>query len=113
MQLPTEILEQITFITRPQIELHILFIMEKSTDGEHLSQLLKNNNKQFIIAVTFLTGHNGIFIGTNSFTRSINDDNFSVFALPHGAYEIESLNVGIMRIVFDGEHFTEKNTHWL
>ena len=35
--------------------------MDKSTHEEHLSQPLQTNNKQFKIAVTFLTGYNGIF----------------------------------------------------
>ena len=40
--------------------------MDKSTHEEHLSQPLQTNNKQFKIAVTFLTGYNGIFNVTNS-----------------------------------------------
>ena len=39
--------------------------MDKSTHEEHLSQPLQNYNKRFIIAVTFLTGYNGIFNVTN------------------------------------------------
>ena len=35
--------------------------MDKSTHEEHLSQPLQTNNKQFKIAVTFLSGYNGIF----------------------------------------------------
>ena len=40
--------------------------MDKSTHEKHLSQSLQTNNKHFKIAVTFLTGYNGIFNGTNS-----------------------------------------------
>ena len=40
--------------------------MDKSTHEEHLSQALQTNNKQFKIAVTFLTAYNGIFNVTNS-----------------------------------------------
>ena len=43
----------------------MLVIMDKSTHEEHLSQPLKANIKQFKIAVTFLTGYNGIFNVTN------------------------------------------------
>ena len=35
--------------------------MDKSTHEEHLFQPLQTDNKQFKIAVTFLTGYNGIF----------------------------------------------------
>ena len=53
--------------------------MDKSTHEEHLSQPLETNNKQFKVAVTFLTGYNGIFNVTNSnnkffFLKSITDD---------------------------------------
>ena len=40
--------------------------MNKSTHEEHLSQPLQTNIKQFKVAVTFLTGYNGIFNLTNS-----------------------------------------------
>ena len=43
--------------------------MDKSTHEEHLSQPLQTNNKQFKIAVTFLTGYNGIFNVTNSINK--------------------------------------------
>ena len=40
--------------------------MHKSTHEEHLSQALQTNDKQFKIAVNFLTGYNGIFNVKNS-----------------------------------------------
>ena len=46
MELPSKLLEQIAFITRPKIEEHLLIIMGKSTHEEHLSQPLQTNNKQ-------------------------------------------------------------------
>ena len=61
MELPSKLLEQIAFNTRPKIEEHILIVMNKSIHEEHLSQTLQTNNKQFKIAVTFLTVYNGIF----------------------------------------------------
>ena len=66
MEIPSKLLEQIAFNTRPKIEEHMLVVMDKSTHEEHLSQPLQTNNKQYKIAVTFLTGYNGIFNVTNS-----------------------------------------------
>ena len=76
--LPSKILEQIAFNTRPKIEEHMLIVMDKSTHEEHLSQPLQTNNKQFKIAVTFVTGYNGIFNVANSnnkfyFQKSISE----------------------------------------
>ena len=113
MELPSKLLEQIAFNTRPKIEEHILIIMDKSTHEEHLSQPLQTNNKQFKIAVTFLTAYNGIFNVTNEnnkfyFTKSITDDNhYIMITIPPGSYELESLNNEIKRIIINDEHFTE------
>ena len=115
MELPSKLLEQIAFNTRPKIEEHMLIIMEKSTHEEHLFQPLQTNDKQFKIAVTFLSAYNGIFNVTNSknkiyFTKSItNDDHYKMITIPSGAYEIESLNDEIKRIIIDDEHFTSLN----
>ena len=114
MEIPSKLLEQIAFNTRPKIEEHMLIVMDKSTDEEHLFQPLQTNNKQFKIAVTFLTGYNGIFNVTNSnnkfyFLKSITDDDHIQITIPPGAYEIESLNNEIKRIIIDQEHYTETN----
>ena len=115
MELPSKLLEQIAYNTRPKIEEHILIVMDKSTHEEHLSQPLQTNNKQFKIAVTFLTGYNGIFNVTNSnnkfyFMKSITDkDGYIQITIPPGAYEIESLNNEIKRIIIDEQHYTEPN----
>ena len=115
MELPCKLLEQIAFDTRAKIEEHMLIVMDKSTDGEHLSQPLQTNNKQFKIAVTFLSGYNGIFNVTNSnskfyFKKTITDEDGSVqITSPPGAYEIESLNDEIKGIIIDEEHFKEAN----
>ena len=72
--------------------------MDESTHEEHLSQPLQTNNKQFKMAVTFLTGYNGIFHITNSnknfyFKKTITDeDGFVQITIPPGAYEIEALD---------------------
>ena len=55
MELPTKILEQIAFNRRRKIEEHMLIIMDKSIHEEHLFQPLQTNNKQFKIAITFLS----------------------------------------------------------
>ena len=61
MELASKLLEQLAFNTRPKIEEHMLIVMDKSTHEEHPSQSLQTTNKQFRIAVTFLTGYNGLF----------------------------------------------------
>ena len=113
MELPGKLLEQIAFNTGPKIEEHMLIIMDKSTHEEHLSQPLQTNNKQFKIAVTFLTGYNGIFNVTNKnnkfyFIKSITDeDGYIQISIPQGAYEIESLNNEIKRMIIEEEYHTE------
>ena len=112
MEQPIKLLEQIAFDTRPKIEEHMLIVMDRSTHEEHLSQPLQTNNKQFKIAVTFLTAYNGIFNITSKnnnffFSKSIIDDNhFNHITIPEGAYEIESLNKEIKRIIIDEGYFT-------
>ena len=89
--------------------------MDKSTHKEFLSQSLQTNKKQFKIAVTFLTGYNGVFNVTNKnnsfyFTKSISDkDGLIQITIPPGAYEIESLNNEIKRVNFDEEIYTESS----
>ena len=61
MELPSKLLEQIAFNTRPKIEEHMLIVMDNITHEKHLSQPLQTINEQFKITVTFLTGYNGIF----------------------------------------------------
>ena len=61
------------------MEEHMLIVMDKSTHEEQLSQPLQTNNKQFKIAITFLTGYIGTFNVTNSnnknyFMKSITDE---------------------------------------
>ena len=115
MELPSKLLEQIAFNTRPKIEEHMLIIMDKSIHEEHLFQPLQTKNKQFKLAVTFLTGYSGIFNVTNSnnkfyFFKSITDDDHILITIPPGAYEIESLNNEIKRIIIVQEqHYTETN----
>ena len=115
MDLPSKLLEQIAFNTRPKIEEHMLIVMNKSTHEEHLSQPLQTNNKQFKIAITFLSAYNGIFNVTSDnnklyFTKSITEyEHYTMITIPPGAYEIESLNDEIKRILINDMHFTEEN----
>ena len=115
MELPSKLLEQIAFNTRPKTEEHMLIIMDKSIHEEHLFQPLQTNNKQFKITITFLSAYNGIFNVTsdnNKFylRKSITDDNhFIMITVPSGAYEIESLNDEIKRIIINDMHFSEEN----
>ena len=114
MELPSKLLEQIAFNTRPKIEGHMVIVMDKSTHEEHFSQPLQSNNKQFKIAVTFLTVYNGIFNVTNTnkkfyFKKTItNADDFIQISIPPAAYESESLNREIKRIIIDEGHFTKQ-----
>ena len=109
MELPCKLLEQIAFNTRPKIEEHMLIVMDKSTHEEHLSQPLQTNHKQFKI-VTFLTGYNGIFNITSKNNKFyfINPANEIVMiTIPYGAYELESLDLEIKRIIIEEGHITE------
>ena len=112
MELPSKLLEQIAYNTRPKIEEHILVVMDKSTHQEHLSQPLQTNSKQFKIAVTFLSAYNGIFNVTNRnnkfyFKKSLIDDDFIQIRIPEGAYGMESLDNEFKRIIIDKKHYTE------
>ena len=111
MELPSKLLEQIAFNTRPKIEEHMLIVMNKSIHEEHLSQPLQTNNKQFKIAVTFLTTYNSLYNVTEKnnkfyFTKSL-DDEFIQVTIPHGSYEIEALDDEIKRIIIEGGHYTD------
>ena len=93
----------------------MLTVMDKSTHEEHLSQLLQTHNKQSRIAIIILSGYNGIFNATNSnkkiyFKKTIGEeDGFVRITIPPGAYEIESLNDEIERIIIVEEHYAEAN----
>ena len=114
MELPSKLLEQIVYNTRPKIEEHMLIVMDKSTHEEHLFQPLQTNNKQFKTTVTFLSAYNGIFNVTNSnnkfyFFKSISDEDHIQISIQPGVYEIEALNNEIKRIIIDEERYTEAN----
>ena len=86
--------------------------MDKSTHKEHLYQPLQTNNKQFKIAVSFLSANNGIFNVTSSnnkfyFLKSITDDDHIQITIRPSVYEIEALNDEIRRIKIYECHYTE------
>ena len=89
--------------------------MDKSTNEVHLFQPVQTNNKQFKIAVTFLNGYNGIFKVTNSnneffFMKSIFDEDGLIhITIPPGAYELESVNNEIERIIIEEGHYAQSN----
>ena len=114
MELPSKLLEQIAYNTRPELEEHILIIMDRSIHEEHLSQPLKTNNKQFEVAVTFHACYNGIFNVTNRnnkfyFFKSISDDSHIQITIREGIYEIEALDEEIKRVIIDEGHYSEKD----
>ena len=78
MKLASKLLEQIAYNTRPNLEEHLLVVLDKRTHEDHLSQPLKTNNKQFKIAVTFSTGYNGIFKVTNSNNNVFSKNQFVI-----------------------------------
>ena len=115
MELPSKLLEQIAYNTRPKIEEHLPIVMDKSTHEGQLSHPLQTINKRFKITVTFLSVYNCIFNVTNKnnkfyFKRTLTDeDGFIQITTPPGAYEIAALNNEIKRIIIDEEHYTEAN----
>ena len=76
MELPSNFLEQIAFNTKAKIQEHMLIVMDESTNEEHLFQPFQTNNRQFKIAVTFLTGYNCIFNVTNSNNKFFSRNQF-------------------------------------
>ena len=61
MELAGKLSEQIIFNTRPENEEHMLNINDESAHDKNLSESLETDNQQLKIAVTFLSGYNGIF----------------------------------------------------
>ena len=84
-------------------------VLIKGTYLNHYKLIIK----QFKIAVTILTGFNGIFNVTDKnnnfyFTKSITDDDgFNQKTKLKIAYEIESLKIEIERNIIDESHYTE------
>ena len=73
MELQKNLLGQKAFNTKPKFQEFVLIVMDKHIHQKHLAQPIQTKNKQFKIAVTFLTGYNGII----NFTISNNKFNFA------------------------------------
>ena len=56
VKLRSKLLEQIVFNRKQEIEGSILIVVIESTHEESVSQPIRTKNKQFKVAVTFLTG---------------------------------------------------------
>ena len=57
MELPSKLLEQITFNTRLKTKKQMSVVIDNSTDEGKLFQLLETNNKHFKTAINFLSGY--------------------------------------------------------
>ena len=113
MELSNETLDQIAFNTRAKIEEHMLIVMDKSIHELFLDESLQTNKKQFKIAITFLTGYNGIFNITeanNKFYYITPEKMIVDIEIPKGAYELGAIDLEIKRLMVsngdsDGETF--------
>ena len=111
MELPTKPSKQIGLNKRPKLEEHTLFVMDKSTDEEHLSHPLRTKNKQPILAVTFLTDYSGIVFVKNKNFKFIFMAVFekTEYNVVQEAYEIQSLNGKIERIIIEEGFITKED----
>ena len=113
MELSNKTLDQIAFNTGAKIEEHMLIVMDKSIHELFLNEALQTNNKQFKIAITFLTDYNGIFNITeanNKFSYITPEKMIVDIEIPKGAYELEAIDLEIKRLMVsngdsDGETF--------
>ena len=92
MELPTKMLEKISFITDPKTE-------------EHLCEPLQTNFKHFKIVAFFFSGCNLIFNVTNKnnniiFISKFGGAQYNNFNLPKEVYEIEGLDKEFKRLYF-------------
>ena len=89
MELPSKLLEQIAFNTRPEVEERMLIVMDKNTHEEHLfqpTQTKKNNFRYIYIYISFLTAYNCIFKVRNLnnefyLAKSITEEYFTVISI--------------------------------
>ena len=125
MELPSKLLEQIAFNTRPKIEEHMVLVMKNSTHEENLIQPLHTNNKDFKVGVTYLTGYNGIqnnnekynrfyYITPNNLLREIilPPGNYAI-VLEKNADDIPSFQTKIKELKIEIGDVTEENYPFL
>ena len=85
----------------------MLIVMDKSTHEENLEIPLQTNHRKFKIAVTFLTGYNGIFNITdkkNKLYYLTPTNMLKEIILPHGNYSVVHEKKGLVISL----HFTQK-----
>ena len=92
----------------------MLIAMDKYTDEEHWSQPLQTKNRQYRIAVTFLTGYNGFSLLQAKLEVSIAQTHIRMmislfFSILPGAYELQSLDNENKRSFIKDCYFTEQN----
>ena len=91
----------------------MLVVMDKSTHEKFSSQPPQTKNKQLKMAVTFLTGYNGIFkvskSNKNFYLKNTitNKNDFIQITIKPSAYELQSINDEIKRIITEEGYFTE------
>ena len=113
MELPSRLIEQNAFNTRPKIEEHMLVVMDKRTHEEHLYQPLQTTIQEFKFAVTFLNAYNGIFNVTcskNNFysLKLVSDeDGYIILSIRPGVYERGALKDEIKGNIIDEGLYTE------
>ena len=91
-------------------------MLGKSTREQNLDETLQTNNKQFKIAIKFLTGYHGFFNITDKNNRFfyITPEKMIVeIVIPKGAYEMEAVYSEIKRLMIlngdsEGETFPVK-----
>ena len=86
----------------------MLIVLDRPAVEEKISQVVRANQNQFKFAVTFLTGYNGIFIGTAKSNKLIfisvfEGPEINVITIPPDAYEMESMDKENKRIKMDEE----------
>ena len=99
---------------RPKIEEHTFIVTDKPIHQEHLSQTLQFNIKQIRVPIIFLNEYNGILNFTNKndkfiFISIFEGAEYNVLTIPPGAYEMESLDKEIKRIVIKEVSFKEED----
>ena len=95
--LPSKPLELIASKRNYKIKEQMLIAIDKSKHEKSLLQPLQTNEKQFEIAVSFVSGNIGIFIAKTIelFIKSAFESaQYNTVQIKPGAYELESLNHG-------------------
>ena len=100
MELPSMLSTKVASNTRPKIEKHLVFVLDKSSPEEHFSQPLQTNIRPFKNAVTLLCNYNGMLNVKDKninfyFTTSNHDNDISVIEILSVAFGSDPLNAEI------------------